>query len=50
MEGNYRATLIIFVVFAALGVIGMVIYRMVSARLNRRHEVAGEGRGKDDGK
>ncbi len=50
MEGNYRATLIIFAVFAALGVIGMVIYRMVSARLNRRHEVAGEGRGKDDGK
>lgn len=50
MEGNYKATLIIFSVFAAIGVLGMVIYRLVSVRLNRRHEANMGEQSRDDGK
>ena len=34
MEGNYEVTIVLFAVFAALGLRGMVCYKLISKRLN----------------
>ncbi|MBS5660982.1 MAG: TVP38/TMEM64 family protein [Clostridiales bacterium] len=34
MEGNYEVTIVLFAVFAALGLLGMVCYKLISKRLN----------------
>lgn len=44
MEGNYIATIVIFGVFALLGIIGMVVYKIVTGKLNRRRETDGKNR------
>ncbi len=38
IQGNYKTTLWIFAIFAAVGVIGMIGYKLISARLNKRAE------------
>lgn len=46
IHGNYKTTLWIFAIFAAVGVIGMIGYKLISARLNKRAEEKQDGANK----